>query len=71
MTSLERIAHAVICIVKYGSPGGTVSDGDLRRVTEYLGRVFHLPERPKMTAELPDLQLPTAPKPPTIRLPGP
>ena len=38
MTPIERIAHDVICIVKYGSPGGSAPTADVKRVAEYLQR---------------------------------
>lgn len=77
MTPLERIAHDVICIVKYGSPSGSANTADVRRVAEYLDRVRPLPEQPKA---LPKIAIPkpavVAPKItigpvlPTIQLPG-
>lgn len=74
MTPLERIAHDVICIVKYGKTGGSANSTDVKRVAEYLDRMRPLPEQPKT---LPKIAIP---KPavvqqpkivlPTIRLPG-
>ena len=46
MTPLERIAHDVICIVKYGSPSGSVNSADLKRVAEYLDACAHCPSNP-------------------------
>ena len=47
MTPLELIAHDIICICKYGSPGGSASATEIKRVVEYLDRVRVLPEQPK------------------------
>lgn len=51
MSPLERIAHDIICIVKFGSPGGTASATDVKNVAAYLARIGTLPEpeRPKPT----------------------
>ena len=43
MTPLEFVAHDIICICKYGSPGGSVSATELKRVTDYLSRLGQLP----------------------------
>ncbi len=43
MTPLERIAHDIICICKYGSPGGSASATEIKRVTDYLSRLGSLP----------------------------
>lgn len=39
MDAVNRIAHDLICIIKYNSPGGTVTANELKRVTEYMERV--------------------------------
>lgn len=84
MTPLERIAHDIICICKYGSPGGSASATELKRVVEYLDRVRVLPEQPKPAPRVvipkingvPVLVMhkPDAPTvqvaPPNIKLPG-
>lgn len=36
MTSNERIAHDILCVAKYGSPGGVVYDEELKRMRRYL-----------------------------------
>lgn len=46
MTPLERIAHDIICICKYGSTGGSASAAELRLVTNYLRKIGTLPSEP-------------------------
>lgn len=76
MTPLELVAHDIICICKYGSPGGSVSTTELRRVTEYLTRLGKLPEQPAPAPRVrlapPAVTVVTPPKIalPTIKLPG-
>lgn len=78
MTPLELIAHDIICIVKYGRPGGSANSIDVKRVAEYLDRVRPLPEQPK---SLPKIAIPKpavaappkisiGPVLPSIKLPG-
>lgn len=55
MSPLERIAHDIICIVKYGSPGGSATSGEIARVTKYLSRVGKLPELEIKTPPVPVL----------------
>lgn len=38
MTPIERMAHDIICIVKYGSPGGSAPTSDVKRVVDYMER---------------------------------
>ena len=38
MTPAERMAHDIICIVKYGSPGGSAPTTDVKRVVDYMER---------------------------------
>lgn len=45
MTPIERIAHDIICIVKYGSPGGSAPTSDVKRVADYLERLGQLPTK--------------------------
>lgn len=59
MTPLERVAHDIICIVKYNSTGGSVSTAELKRVTDYLGRIGQLP-LPTPHVALPQLPRPVA-----------
>jgi hypothetical protein len=70
MTPLERIAHDVICIVKYGSPGGSANTADVKRVAEYLDRMRPLPEQPKIAIPKPAVAAPPKVVLPAIRLPG-
>lgn len=58
MTPIERMAHDIICIVKYGSPGGSASTADMKRVADYLQR--NMPR--------PAVRLPSLP-PPALKLP--
>lgn len=77
MTPLERIAHDIICICKYGSTGGSASAAELRLVTNYLSRLGQLPSEPAPPPRVvlvapkvvvPQLKVPTVL--PTIKLPG-
>lgn len=70
MTPLERIAHDVICIVKYGKTGGSANATDVKRVAEYLDRMRPLPEQPKIAIQKPAVVEPPKIVLPTIRLPG-
>ena len=38
MTPAERMAHDIICIVKYGSTGGSAPTSDVKRVVDYMER---------------------------------
>lgn len=38
MTPIERMAHDIICIVKYGSVGGSAPTSDVERVVDYMER---------------------------------
>lgn len=58
----ERKAHAVICLVKHGGIGGSVTTQQLRQVADYLRGG---PLRPKLPSlpSVPSLpRLPTLPK---------
>lgn len=67
MSPLEQLAHDVICIIKYGSPGGSTNSAEVKRVAEYLKPHVRTapPAPPALHVALP---APT-PKLPTIRLP--
>lgn len=66
MSPLEQLAHDVICIIKYGSPGGSTNSAEVKRVAEYLKpHVRTAPAPPALRVALPT----PAPKLPTIRLP--
>jgi hypothetical protein len=67
MTPIERIAHDIICIVKYGSPGGSAPTSDVKRVADYLERLGQLPTKrvppplivpPRPPVVIPPLRLP-------------
>ena len=67
MTPLERQAHDIICIVKYGSPGGSASKSEIKAVADYLQRQQPRPAPavvPTLTPPAVKLQLPT------IKIPG-
>lgn len=32
----ERQAHDIICMIRYGSPGGSVRNDELRKIADYL-----------------------------------
>lgn len=54
MNPLERVAHDIICIVKYNSTGGTASAAEVKRVADYLGRIGQLPApTPRVAVSLP------------------
>lgn len=38
MTGNERVAHDLICIIKYGSIGGSVSNNEMSRLVDYMER---------------------------------
>lgn len=63
MSPLEQLAHDVICIIKYGSPGGSTSNAEVKRVAEYLKPHVRTAAPPALRVSIP------APKLPTIRLP--
>ena len=62
----DRKAHDVICLVKYGSTGGSVSTSDMKRVGDYLRggpvrpAVPVIPTQPRIPA------IPTQPRIPAI-----
>lgn len=61
----DRKAHDVICLVKYGSVGGSVATSDMRRVGDYLRGG---PVRPAVPAVpvLPRAVVPQLPRIPAI-----
>lgn len=71
MTPIERMAHDIICIVKYGSPGGSAPTSDVKRVVDYMERAGLVkPKVPILIAHDPK----TAPvicamPPPPLKLP--
>ena len=60
MTPAERMAHDIICIVKYGSPGGSAPTTDVKRVVDYMERAGLV--KPKALPVIP-------PPPPVFKLP--
>ena len=74
MTPIERIAHDIICIVKYGSPGGSAPTSDVKRVVDYMERAGLV--KPILTTHdpvicnmpRPVVKLPSLP-PPALKLP--
>lgn len=36
MDQHEQQAHDIICMIRYGSPGGTVRNEELRKIADYL-----------------------------------
>lgn len=56
----ERIAHDLICVIKYGSIGGNVSANEIKRLLDYMERAG-LVQR-----EVPAIRI----SPPSIKLPG-
>lgn len=63
MNPLERVAHDIICIVKYNSTGGTASAAEVKRVADYLGRIGQLPAPTPRVNVLPrPVVVPTLPR---------
>lgn len=56
MTPAERMAHDIICIVKYGSPGGSAPTSDVKRVVDYMERAGLVKQK----------TLPVMPPPPPV-----
>jgi len=54
------MAHDIICIVKYGSPGGSAPTSDVKRVVDYMERAGLA--KPKALPVIP-------PPPPVFKLP--
>lgn len=48
MSRNERIAHDIVCVAKYGSPGGTAYAEEVKRMQRYLERAGIL-QRPAPT----------------------
>ena len=78
MTPAERMAHDIICIVKYGSPGGSAPTSDVKRVVDYMERAglvkpILTTNDPKTAPVIcnmprPAVKLPSLP-PPALKLP--
>lgn len=78
MTPIERMAHDIICIVKYGSPGGSAPTSDVKRVVDYMERAglvkpiltTHDPKTAPVICNMPRpaVRLPSLP-PPALKLP--
>lgn len=58
MTPLERYAHDLVCVIKYGSPGGSATKNEIKRVMDYLQRVG---APPTSEPKLPRVTLPPIP----------
>lgn len=71
MTRNERIAHDIVCVAKYGSPGGIVYAEEVKRMQRYLeasGLVERPAPAPAVRVAPPVVRV--APPPPiTVRLP--
>ena len=72
----ERIAHDLICIIKYGSIGGSVSANEMSRLVDYMERtglvqrevpVVHIPGSNPPAPRGPKPAPP--PNPPAITIP--
>ena len=55
----EQQAHDIICMIRYGSPGGNVRNDELRKVADYLRGG---PKRPVVTVPV----VPVVPTQPTV-----
>ena len=62
MTREEKIAHDIVCIIKYGSPGGSATTNELKRTLDYLQRAG-LVEKQKPVLTVPKLTIPPLLKP--------
>ena len=62
MTPAERMAHDIICIVKYGSPGGSAPTSDVKRVVDYMERAGLVKPKVPAICAMP-------PPPPVFKLP--
>lgn len=62
----ERIAHNLICIIKYGSIGGSVNANEISRLVSYMESTG-LVQR-----EVPAVRIPSVPRPapPAIKTPS-
>lgn len=62
MTPAERMAHDIICIVKYGSTGGSATTSEVKRVADYIERAGLVKPKVPIIATMP-------PPPPVFKLP--
>lgn len=63
----DRKAHDIICIVKYGNPGGSVATKELHRVSDILrGRSF---KQPVVVPPLPVAAVKVPPMPAPVIVP--
>lgn len=62
----ERIAHDLICIIKYGTIGGSVSSNEISRL------VSHMERTGLVQREVPAVKMPSVPRPapPAIKAPS-
>lgn len=70
MKSNERIAHDLICIIKYGSIGGSVNANEISRLVDHMERTG-LVKREVPAVKMPTMSIKMAVPSalPTIRLP--
>ena len=62
----EQIAHDILCVAKYGSPGGMVYTDEVKRMQRYLEGVGVL-QRP--VPRVPTVRVAVPPPAITVRLP--
>ena len=67
MTPAERIAHDIICILKYGNPGGSASTSDVKRVADYMERAGLV--KPPILIKTSPVICAIPPPPPIFKLP--
>lgn len=69
MDPFEQQAHDIICMIRYGSPGGNVRNEEMRRIANYLrgGPKVAIPVIKPPVVVIPVI----APPPPRILVPPP
>ena len=66
----ERIAHDLICIIKYGSIGGSVNANEISRLVDHMERTGLVQrEAPAVTMPTMSIKMAAPSVLPTIRLP--
>lgn len=73
MSPNERIAHDILCVAKYGSPGGTAYADEVKRMQRYLegAGILQAPVRaPAVRVAIPKVTV-SLTNPPTIRIGAP
>lgn len=70
MKHSERIAHDLICIIKYGSIGGSVRVNEINKLVDYMERIGLVQRAPGSNPPAPRVPKPAPPpNPPAITIP--